>query len=101
MSLPAGAASYYRFGILILVAGAVPGSLCVGILIVSGALAAQPRNERLASRIDQLFHQAFSDDRTSRDADVNALYAQFGLPRIAEVGDSAAYEFVVLLSSQP
>ena len=80
---------------------AMPGSVFVGMLIVSAALAAQPRNELLASRIDQLFHQAFSGGGTSRDADVKALYTQFGLLRIAEVGDSASYEFVVLLSSQP
>lgn len=79
---------------------ALPDSLFAGMLIVSAILVAQPRNERLASRIDQLFHRAFSDDRTSRDADVKALYEQYGLPRIADIGDPASYEFVVLLSSQ-
>lgn len=80
---------------------ALPGPLFVGMLIVSAALAAQPRNERLASRIDQLFHQVFSRDRALPDAHVKALYLRYGLPRIAEVGEPESYEFVALLSSQP
>lgn len=58
----------------------------------------------LQERIERLFHTVFFADDESKEAlarsEVEQIYANQGLPRVGEVGDEAAYEFVVLLLSE-
>ncbi len=57
----------------------------------------------LAGRIEQLFHTIITTDDEAQEAaaraEVIGIYKERGLPAVAQVGDEAAYEFVVLLSS--
>jgi hypothetical protein len=57
----------------------------------------------LSKKIERLFHTIVTTDDDSQAAaaraDVREIYAQHGLPTVAQVGDEAAYEFVVLLAS--
>jgi len=57
----------------------------------------------LQEKIERLFQDVFFGDDETREAlgrgKAKEIYAQRGLPTIAEVGDEAAYEFIVLLLS--
>ncbi len=63
----------------------------------------KPIDTVLSSRIERLFHTILTADDDRQEAAARAetreIYAQRGLPRIADVGDEAAYEFAVLFAS--
>src|SRR5271167_636655 len=64
--------------------------------------AGRPSNAALSTRIKRLLHTSFTSDEESNDAEeveVKQILARNGLPTIREVGDEAAYDFVVLLAS--
>ena len=67
------------------------------------ALPSQPSDPALAARITQLLHTvlATDDDKQQEAAETEAkqIFLKHGLPTIADVGDEAAYEFVVLTCS--
>jgi len=66
------------------------------------ALASAPSDPALAERIPQLLHAALSTDGESQKAataEARQIFLRRGLPTVAEVGDEAAYEFVVLTCS--
>ena len=71
------------------------------ILVSALALQTSPRDQALAARIPQLFHDVVilddSDPKSKAAADeVRRLFATRGLMAIAEVGDEASYTFVLL-----
>jgi hypothetical protein len=67
------------------------------------ALPSQPGDPALAARIPQLLHTALTADddeeRAAAEAEARQTFLKRGLPTIADVGDEAAYEFVVLTCS--
>jgi hypothetical protein len=67
------------------------------------ALASSPSDPALAARIPELLHVVLSADDESQDkaamAEAREMFVRRGLPTVAEVGDEAAYEFVVLTCS--
>lgn len=67
------------------------------------ALQSQPRDPALAARIPQLLHTVLATDDAEQEkaaeAEARQIFLRRGLPTIAEVGDEAAYEFVVLTCS--
>src|SRR2546428_8810873 len=66
------------------------------------ALPSQPTDPELAVRIQQLFHTILvADDvkQEAAEAEAKQIFLKHGLPTIADVGDEAAYEFVVLTCS--
>ena len=83
------------------------------ILIFMAALALLPvqmatggqktADTALRARIEQLFHAIITTDDDAQEAaaraEVISIYKEKGLPAVAQVGDEAAYEFVVLLAS--
>src|SRR2546428_5954955 len=63
------------------------------------ALPSQPTDPELAVRIQQLFHTILvADDvkQEAAEAEARQIFLKRGLPTIAQVGDEAASEFVVL-----
>jgi hypothetical protein len=58
----------------------------------------------LAGRIEGLFHTIVTtEDRKEDEAawnEVKSIYSQHGVPTLTDVGDEAAYEFIVLLASE-
>ena len=67
------------------------------------AVPPQPRDPALAERITQLLHTILvSNDETqgaAAEAEGKRIFQERGLPAISEVGEEAAYEFVVLTCS--
>src|SRR2546425_7551983 len=67
------------------------------------ALQSQPSDPDLAARIPQLLHTVLATDDVNQEAAAEAeakqIFLKHGLPTIADVGDEAAYEFVVLTCS--
>jgi hypothetical protein len=67
------------------------------------AAADGPDNPVLAQKVGSLFQTIFETDDEAEEAraiaEVKAIYAQNGLLTTAEVGDEAAYQFVLLLAS--
>ncbi len=63
--------------------------------------ATDPVDPALAAHLKQLLHTVFtSEDKSDApEAEVKAIFAKHGLPTIREVGDEAAYDFVVLLTT--
>jgi hypothetical protein len=74
------------------------------LLVVSGQAAAaparMPEDAALATKIEKLLHTVLTTDNDAEDAaakaEMKTLFERRGLPTIAEVGNEAAYEFVVL-----
>jgi hypothetical protein len=70
----------------------------------TGGAGHQTTDTALAARIERLFHTIFTTEDDAIEAaarsEVNEIYTQGGLPTVTEVGDEAAYEFVVLLEGQ-
>ena len=60
-----------------------------------------PTDPALAADIKQLTHKVLTadEDDAADAAKVKAILAQHGLPTIREVGDEAAYDFILLLTS--
>jgi len=60
-----------------------------------------PTDPALAADIKQLTHKVLTADEydAADAAKVKAILAQHGLPTIREVGDEAAYDFILLLTS--
>jgi hypothetical protein len=60
----------------------------------------KPADPTLAARIKQLVHivLASDDESDAPQAEVKVILAKHGLPTIREVGEEAAYDFVVLLT---
>ena len=71
--------------------------LSLALILVPPAWAA---DTALAARIRQLLHTVLTTDNDADDAaakaEMHKIFDARGLPTIAEVGDEAAYEFVVL-----
>jgi hypothetical protein len=67
------------------------------------ALASPPSDPALAARIPQLLHVVLAADDESQNkaaiTEAREIFSRRGLPTVAEVGDEAAYEFVVLTCS--
>jgi hypothetical protein len=67
------------------------------------ALQSPPRDPALAARIPQLLHTVLASDDAEQEkaaeAEARQIFLRRGLPTIADVGDEAAYEFVVLTCS--
>jgi hypothetical protein len=67
------------------------------------ALPPGPKDPALAERIPQLLHTVIAGDDEARSAaaiaEARQIFQSRGLPTVAEVGDEAAYEFVVLTCS--
>lgn len=66
------------------------------------ALQSQPGDPALAARIPQLLHTVLATEGEQEEAAVaeaRQIFLKHGLPTIADVGDEAAYEFVVLTCS--
>jgi hypothetical protein len=63
----------------------------------------QGSNTVLASRIQQLLHTVFTTDdekqEAAAEAEAKEIFKKRGLPAMADVGDEAAYEFVLLTCS--
>jgi hypothetical protein len=63
----------------------------------------QPRDPGLAARVSQLLHTVLTTDddkqKATAEAAAKEIFLTRGLPTIGEVGDEAAYEFVVLTCS--
>lgn len=77
--------------------------LCLILTFPQGAASAEPTNTQLASRIEQLLHSVLtsdSDNDVTLNAQTREIFEKNGLPTIREVGDQAAYDFVVLLTSK-
>lgn len=69
------------------------------LLVTLLGLQAQPLDPALAARITELFHTAVTGDDARSDAahaEARRIFVARGLPTIADVGDEAAYTFVVL-----
>jgi hypothetical protein len=60
-----------------------------------------PADPALAADIKQLLHKVLTadEDDAADAAKVKAIFAKHGLPTTREVGDEAAYDFVLLLTS--
>lgn len=73
-------------------------------LTVAAATQSQPTSisdPSRAQKIDEWLHSSIAeDDATKEIAEAKESYEKRGLPTIDEVGDLAAYEFVVLLASK-
>jgi uncharacterized protein DUF6624 len=82
---------------------AIDAAMTVYFLLASLlALQAQPGDPVLAARIQQLLHTVLTADGEQEEAAVaeaRQIFLKHGLPTIADVGDEAAYEFVVLTCS--
>ena len=67
------------------------------------ALQSQPSDPALAARITQLLHTVLATDddkqQEAAEAEAKQIFLKHGLPTIADVGDEASYEFVVLTCS--
>ncbi len=60
----------------------------------------RPTDPTLSATIQRLFHSTFtSDDDRADIAQAMRIYRKQGFPSITQVGDEAAYEFVVMLAS--
>lgn len=54
----------------------------------------------LTAKIERCFHDSLVNEDDSKEvAKAKDLYERIGLPALSQVGDQAAYEFVVLLAS--
>jgi hypothetical protein len=72
------------------------------LIVTSLALLPGAKDPALAERIPQLLHTVWSGDEgqsTAAIAEAKQILQSRGLPTIDEVGDAAAYEFVVLTCS--
>jgi hypothetical protein len=73
--------------------------------VIASLLAPQSqlRDPALAARIPQLLHTVLATDddkqKEAADAEAKQIFLRRGLPTIADVGDEAAYELVVLTCS--
>jgi hypothetical protein len=62
-----------------------------------------PKDPALGARIKDLLHTELTSDEENSDAEdaaVREILSKHGLPTIAEVGDEAAYDFVLLLAGE-
>ena len=77
--------------------------MTVPFLLASLLAASPPSDPALAARIPHLLHVVLSADDESQEkaaiAEAREIFSRRGLPTIAEVGEEAAYEFVVLTCS--
>jgi uncharacterized protein DUF6624 len=67
----------------------------------STQLPVNPRDPELGARIKELLHTELTSDEENSDAEdaaVKEIFRRHGLPTIGEVGEEAAYEFVLLLA---
>lgn len=84
-------------------------TLLLFLILVAPSAKAQsdvtkPADAALADHIKQLLHTVFtSEDESDRaeETEIKALFAKHGLPTVQDVGDEAAYDFVVLLAKGP
>ena len=64
---------------------------------------APPLNAELAARVSHLLHTVLTTDddgeKEAAKAEAKAIFTTSGLPTISDIGDEAAYEFVVLTCS--
>ena len=75
------------------------------LLPQQGAKGAQKAPDAvMAERIERMFHTIITTDDDAQEAaaraEVISIYKEQELPTVGQVGDEAAYEFVVLLSSE-
>jgi uncharacterized protein DUF6624 len=79
-------------------------TICLVALAIAIALQPSARDAALAARIAQMFHAVVSLDdndpqKTLAEADLHQIFTTRGIPTRDEVGDEAAYEFVLVLCS--
>jgi hypothetical protein len=78
----------------------------VSLFFLSASVAAQAgklADPSLVARIEQLLHSVLtsnSDSNSAEDAQIREIFTKRGLPTVREVGDAAAYDFVLLLTSE-
>jgi len=74
--------------------------LTVSTLAQSTPVMNSGTDHALAAVIERWFHDSLVNEEDSREVTkAKDLYERTGLPRLSQVGDRAAYEFIVLLAS--